>query len=208
MKLSTLRNLIAVVCILPLIAIASSAVYAFHVRAQAAEFLACLDRIHVGSTSRGEAEQILRPLRGFEHVGARVIAGKSYSAEEFLFRNRSLRFPGFVAPAHISGLIAFRDGLVIDKEFMFTEDAPPFSVASTWEVAQDVFPTPLQKRTASGLHAQAIRPPAVLSVRVDASASTESRRAAYQFNLDCFTSFSGCSLAPQILPAVQPFMQN
>lgn len=237
MRISTLSRIIVVLCLLPLASVTAMILLAFHVRAMADRFLSTLDQIQVGISHREDAERLLRPLDGYRTAGTRIIAGHTYPADLFVFRNHGLRFPGFITPAHITGTIAFRNGIVIDKEFVFTEDAPPFSVASTWEVAHDLFPdrlpgiatvgpaTPssasgfasglasnpasgglgagVTSGSHSGLHVQAIRPAAVLSVRVDPQASAQSRRAAYGFNLACFTSFHGCGLAPQILPNAQ-----
>ncbi len=184
-----------------LIGISGCVAYSFYVRWQAEKCLETMRQLHLGSSTEEDARNVLQPFSRFKSDGTAMIHGRDYPLRTYLFRNKGLHLLGIFHPALFQAGLTFRDGVLIERSASFFQE--PYHAVNTRESIAGLLQNASLNESASGMIAGVYDPPAKMDVFLDTRASDNLRKTAYEYNLACFTSLTGCSSVYEILPTVK-----
>jgi hypothetical protein len=188
--------------VLALIGIAGCVLYTFHVRFQAESCLNSVRQIHVGSSTQDEVRKTLDAYRCFETDGTAMISGKDYHTYSYLIKNSGFHLLKVFHPTQFGVSLTFLDGVVVEKYVILIRE-PFHLVVDTRETITGLMQDYLLSENPSGMLVGEWDPPSRMDVHLDARASEADRKAAFDYNLGCFTSVFGCRSVYKILPGVE-----
>lgn len=201
MNVRTIIKTSASVLGLLLISLSACISYSFYVSRKAEKCLTALQQLRLGSSTEEEALQALQPFQRFEVAGTATIDGKDYSRRVYLFKNDGLHLLGIFHPALFQVSLTFRDRVVFERSASFYQE--PSHEVITRESIAGLSQNPNLAEYSSGMMVGVYDPPVRMDIFLDTRASAADRKAAYQFNLACFSSLHGCSSVYEILPGVK-----
>lgn len=182
--------------------------YSFRIRWQAQACLDALQKLHVGTSTMEDARKVLAPFHRFEKDGTTSISGKEYPIHTYSIDNKGFHLLGIFSPTRFGTGLIFRNGIVIDKGAGFTQEnrIPKVSyIVRTRETVPGLMQNFSLESNPSGMIVGVWDPSSKLDVFLDTRASEADRKAAYNYNLGCFTSIFGCRGVYQILPGVEHY---
>ncbi len=203
--------------VIALIGIGGCVCNSFRVRWQAEACLNLIRLLHVGSSTMEDANMLLKPFNRIEKDGTASIYGKpyqaysytthSYAVHSYLIENKGLHLLGIFPRTHFEITLFFGDGLLVGKGASFAQDrympkAATYSADSLETIPGLMSDVPLAENP-SGMILRSSGTPFRLEVLLDARASEADRKAAFDFDLGCFTSVFGCRSVYEILPGVE-----
>lgn len=184
-----------------LIAISGCVLYSFYVRWQAEKCLEAVQQFHLGSSTEKDAHQALGAFGRFEKDGTAMILGKDYPLHTYQFKNNGFHLLGVFHPALFQASLTFKDGVLIERSASFFQE--PYHQVITRESIAGLLQNASLDESPSGMIAGVYDPPAKMDVFLDTRASDTDRKAAFEYNLGCFTSLTGCKSVYEILPTVK-----
>jgi hypothetical protein len=184
-----------------LIGIFGCILYSFYIRWQAEACLNAIRQLHVGSSTMEDARKLFAPFQRYETDGTADIAGKEYPTHTYLIGNTGVHLLGIFHKAGLGAGVTFRDGVVISKGAGFFQE--PFYSVHARESIVGLSPDPSVDETASGMIEDGEDSSPTMRVLLDTRASEKDRKAAFDYNLGCFTSLIGCRSVYEILPGVK-----
>jgi hypothetical protein len=184
-----------------LIAISGCVLYSFYVRSQAERCLKAVQQLHLGSSTEADAGKALGAFGRFERDGTAMILGKDYPLHTYRFKNNGFHLLGVFHPALFQASLTFKNGVLIERSASFFQE--PYHTVITRESMAGLLQNASLDENPSGMIAGVYDPPAKMDVFLDTRASDTDRKAAYEYNLGCFTSLSGCRTVYEILPTVK-----
>ncbi len=185
-----------------LIAISGCILNSFYVRWQAEKCLEAARQLRLGSSTEEDARKALGAFGRFERDGTAMIQGKDYPLHTYQFKNNGFHLLGVFHPALFQASLTFKDRILIERSASFFQE--PYHTVNTRESMAGLLQNASLDESPSGMIAGVYDPPAKMDVFLDTRASDTDRKAAYEYNLGCFTSLSGCRTVYEILPAVKP----
>jgi hypothetical protein len=191
--------------VVALIGIAGCVLYTFQIRWQAESCLNAIRQLHVGSSTQEDARKALEPFHRFETDGvAHFYKDRSrfdYPTYTYRIENRGFHLLAIFNPAMFGAGVIFRDGIVISKGAGFMQE--PFHMVNTRETVPGLMQNSSLDSNPTGMIVGRWDPPLKLNVDLDTRASEADRKAAFEYNLGCFTSILGCRSFHKILPGVK-----
>ena len=172
--------------------------YSFFIRWEAEKCLEVVQQLHVGSTTEQDARKAMRPFRQFETDGTTRIEGKDYPTYTYQLENHGNHLLGIFHPARFQTGLTFRDGVLIERGAGFLTE--PFLAVNTRESITGLLQNSSLDENASGVTIGVYDPPLKMDIFLDTRASTATQKAAYGYNLACFTYVRGCQDVHEILP--------
>jgi len=175
--------------------------HSFHVRREAEACLSAIRQIRVGSSTVESADDALQPLRKYEKSETQQIDGERYLTYSYRFENNGLHLLGLFRPTGFEASLVVHDGLVVARGAGFIQD--PFQMVNSHESIIGLFRNQLLDQSTSGVHVDGTDPPYRTEVFINSRASEADRKAAFDYNLSCFTSVTGCRSLDEILPGAK-----
>lgn len=175
--------------------------YSCYIRWQAERCLKAVQQLQVGSSTDEDVRKVLEPFRRFERDGTAMIYGRDYPLRTYLFKNNGFHLLGIFHPTLFQASLTFRNGVVIERGVSFYQE-PHHSVGTRESITGLLQNTSLDE-SSSGILVGVYDPPQKMDVFLDTRASDTARKTAYEYNLACFTSLSGCRSVYEILPSVK-----
>jgi hypothetical protein len=201
MLLRALIKIGLLLLVIALLGISGCVLYSFHARRQAQKCLELVRQLDVGSSTAAEAATALKAFRKFETDGTAMIGGQSYPIRTYRIENSGFHLPWILHRARFQTGLTFRDGVLVARGVGFVQE--PFLLVSTRESVAGLLPNPSRDEASSGMTVGVYDPPLKMDVVLDSHASAAAHKAAYQYNLACFTSLRACQSVYEILPTIK-----
>jgi hypothetical protein len=164
----------------------------------------CLDtvrRFQVGLTTEQDAENKMTPFREFEVDGKTTVNGKDYLTRTYRFQNSGFHLLRIFHPSIFQTGLIFGDGVVVEKGAGFLTE--PFLAVNTRESITGFLQNSSLDANDSGVLVGIYEPPVKMDVFLDTRAAKTKQKAAFGYNLSCFTTPLGCKNIYEILPEVK-----
>jgi len=128
--------------------------------------------------------------------------GSDYSLHTYQINNSGNHLLGIFKPTYFQIGLTYRpDGVVIEMSASLSQ-MPYRSVVTIESIIRSEHIQALHDST-SGVIVNVFDPPLKMNVSLNPRASDADRKAAFDFNLGCFTSVFGCRSVYKILPGVE-----
>jgi hypothetical protein len=187
-----------------LIVISPFVLYSYYIRWEAERCLRTFSQFRPGSTTIEEATKALQPFKRFEVDGTAMDYGRDYPLRTYQFMNRGHHLLGLFHPTFFQVGLTFRqDGRVLEMSAGLLQE--PFHSVSTIESLPLSEHLQTLRESASGMVVVVYDPPLRMRVEITPRASAELRKAAYSYNLSCFTALQGCQNVYKMLPTVKQY---
>lgn len=173
----------------------------FQVRGEAEACLSAIRQIRVGSSTVKNADEVLQSLRKYEKDETQLIDGGKYLTYSYRFENKGAHLLGIIHPTGFEASLVFHDGVVVARGAGFIQD--PFHMVNSHESTAGLFHNQLLDQSTVGVFVDETDPPYRIEVFINSRASETDRKAAFDYNLSCFTSVIGCRSLDQILPGAK-----
>jgi hypothetical protein len=175
--------------------------YSYLMQWQAESCLKTILQLDVGSSTQVDALKAMKPFRRFEIVGTASFGGGNHPNYAYWITNNGFHLLGIFYPSRFSANLIFRDGIVVWRSAAFVQE--PYHVVGTRETITGLLQDISLNENPTGMMVSVWDPPSRMDVDLDARASEADRKAAYDYNLGCFTSVFGCRSVYKILPGVK-----
>lgn len=178
----------------------------YHIRWEAEECSRIFGTFRTGTTTIEEATRAMNRFSRFREMdGAGTSFGDQYSIQSYVIKNDGRHLLGLFDPTYFQVTLSYdQDGFI--REMSASLSQMPFRAAATSESIVYFQRLESLRNNSSGISVDIFDPPVKMFVFLSPQAPNEIRKAAYGYDLSCFTAVHRCQTIYRLLPTVRHYI--